>query len=132
MFNVRILTEEDYPMLCQWWSDNRFPAPPQQCLPNNGTCGIMVSKGDVDICAGFLYLTNSTISWIEFVVGNFYYRDSDRPQALQFLLDELCGIAQRKGCSAVFSSIKNKNLIKHYEACEFQKNEGTVEFIKVF
>jgi len=132
MYNVRMLTEEDYPLLCKYWSAWRFPAPPQDCLPNNGTGGIMVMKDGVNICAGFIYFTNSKLSWIEFVVSNHEYREKDRAEAIQFLLNELCGIAERKGYKAVFSSIKHPSLIKHYEACDFQKNEGTVEFIKVF
>lgn len=132
MFNVRVLTEEDYPVLCEYWRWFRFPAPPQDCLPNNGTGGIMVMKGGVNICAGFIYFTNSKLSWVEFIISNPEYRENDRAEAIQFLLSELCGIAERKGFKGVFSSIKNKNLIKHYEACNFQKNEGTTEFIKVF
>lgn len=131
MYNVRVLTEEDYPVLCKWWQFWRFPAPPQDCLPSNGTGGIMVSKGDVDICAGFIYFTNSKLTWLEFIVSNNEYREKDRSEAIQFLIDELCGIAERQGYKAVFSSIKNKNLIKHYEACNFQKNSGTTEFVKV-
>lgn len=132
MFSVRMLTEEDYPVLCDWWSVNRFPPPPQDCLPHNGAGGIMVSKEGIDICAGFIYFTNSKLVWLEYIVASFQYREKDRASALQFLINELSGIAERKGFKAVFSSIKNKSLIKHYEACNFSKNEGTTEFIKVF
>lgn len=132
MFNVRVLTEEDYPVLCGWWSWFRFPAPPQDCLPNNGTGGIMVVKGDVNICAGFIYFTNSKLCWVEFVVSNHEYRESDRAEAIQLLLNELCGIAERKGFKGVFSSVKNENLINHFDACGFTKNKNTTEFIKVF
>lgn len=130
MFNIRPLTEEDYQMLCEWWKINRFPAPPQDCLPNNGKGGIMVSKNGIDICAGFLYYTNSKLAWLEFIVANFHYREKDRGEALQFLIDELSGIAERKGFKAVFASIKKESLINHYEACGFSKNEGTVEMVR--
>lgn len=132
MYSVRVLTEEDYPVLCRWWSWFRFPPPPQDCLPGNGTSGIMVMKDGVNICAGFIYFTNSKLCWLEFIVSNPDYREKDRVEAIQFLINELAGIAQRKGFKGVFSSIKNKNLIKHYEACNFQKNENTTEFVKVF
>lgn len=132
MYSVRVLTEEDYPVLCRWWKENRFPAPPQDCLPSNGTGGIMVSKGEIDICAGFIYFTNSKLSWIEFPVADFNYRGNDRAEALQFLINELTGIAQRQGFKAVFSSVKNQNLINHFDACGFTKNKNTTEVIKVF
>jgi hypothetical protein len=132
MFSIRLLTEEDYPLIFKWWSENRFPAIPQDCLPGNGTGGIMVGKEGKNICAGFVYFTNSKIAWIEFLVADFHYREDDRAEAIQFLLDGLCGIAERQGFKVVFSSVKHKNLIQKYEACGFAKNEGTVEFSKVF
>lgn len=132
MFSVRMLTEEDYPVLCRWWSWFRFPAPPQDCLPGNGTGGIMVMKDGVNICAGFIYFTNSKLSWIEFVVSNNEYRENNRAEALQFLINELTGIAQRQGYKAVFSSVKNQNLINHFDTCGFTQNKNSTEVIKVF
>lgn len=91
----------------------------------------MISKGDVDICAGFIYFTNSRLVWIEYIVSNYEYKEKDRAEALRFLIDEICHISKVRGKKAVFTSVKNKNLIKHYEACDFIKNEGTAEMIKV-
>lgn len=59
MFSARVLKEEDYTELISWWKFWRFPAPAQEMLPNNGTCGIMLSKEGINICAGFIYYTNS-------------------------------------------------------------------------
>lgn len=131
MFDIRKLTEADYETLLPWWKWFRFPAPPQDCLPENGAGGLMVSIGDTNICAGFLYFTNSKLCWVEFIVSNPEYRLHDRGLAIQILIKELCAIAKGKGYSAVFSSIKHPSLIKHYVACGFNKNEGAVEMIKL-
>lgn len=129
MYNIRLLTEDDYPELCEWWKFWRFGIPAQELLPENGTGGIMLSKDGVNICAGFLYLTNSKICWLEYVVSNPKVREN-RHEAIQSLISELTFLAQAKGYKAVFTSLKNENLIKHYEACGYTKgSNNTYEMV---
>lgn len=130
MFKIRMLTEDDYVTLLNWWKGNRFPAPEKEYLPENGTGGIMVYKDDVEICAGFIYFTNSKLVWIEFIVANHEYKSDDRTEAIQSCINELTGIAKRRGFKAAFTSIKNQNLIKHFEACGYSKgSNNTTEMI---
>lgn len=127
---ARWLNETDYKQLLNWWKWWRFPAPPAEALPENGLGGIMISKEDVDICAGFLYLTNSKLAWLEFVVSNPDYKEMDRQEAVVILIQELTLIAKNKGCISVFISIKNENLIKHFEKAGYLKSSsGTTEMI---
>lgn len=127
-----MLTDDDYPVLCGYWRWHRFPAPYKDCLPEDGKGGLMVMKNGVNICAGFLYLTNSRLSWLEFIVSNPDYREKDRAEAIQCLIYELTYLAKRQGCRGVFTSVKNQNLIKHYEACGYVNNgKGTIEMVKV-
>lgn len=130
IFNARLLTESDYDKLLSFWKDNRFPAPPKDALPENGTGGIMIQKDGIDICAGFIYFTNSKIVWLEYVIADFNYREKDRKEAIQTLISELCGIAQRKGFKYVFTSLKNENLIKRFEEVGFSKGyNNTTEMV---
>lgn len=118
---IRKLTDEDFNTLNEWWRDNRFPTPPKDALPENGTGGIMIHKNGVDICAGFIYFTNSKIMWIEYIVANFDYRETDRKHAINVLISELCGIGKRKGFKYAYTSLKNENLIKRFEEVGFTK-----------
>lgn len=119
MYNIRLTTQEDYETLCGWWKFWRFPAPPQDCLPNNGEGGVMILKDDIPVCAGFLYMTNSKLCWIEYIVSNPQYKEKDRKEVIRLLIHEISGLAQRKGFKAIFTSVKNQPLIKHYEACGY-------------
>lgn len=119
MLKTRLLTENDYEKLVSWWKANRFPAPAQEMLPQNGTGGIMVTKNGVDICAGFLYTTNSKIAWLEFIVANFEYRDNDRKEAIKLTISSLCQIAKDIGFKAVFTSVKHPSLINHFKDVGF-------------
>lgn len=130
MFKVRLLTDEDYPVLENWWKFFRFPAPPKEYLPLDGKGGIIITKDGIDICAGFIFFTNSKMAWLEYIVSNPEYREKDRKDAIQSVITELTEIAKRQGFKAVFTSLKHSNLIKHYEACGYSKgSNNTTEMI---
>lgn len=117
MYNLkyRQLTENDYSdFLIKWWTDNRFTPPPIDFLPNNGKDGIVVydAETNTNIAAGFVYITNSEVAWVEYIVANFEVKDKElRKQAIEFLIKQLVFSSGKK---YLFSSLKNPNLIKHY------------------
>jgi len=130
MFKIRLLTDDDYPKLVSFWNFWRFPAPPKDYLPDEGRGGIMVTKNGIDICAGYLFFTNSKMAWLEFIVSSNEYKGKDRQDAICFLINEATDLARRKGFKVVFSSIKHKNLIKHYQNCGYSVgSENTTELI---
>jgi len=132
MFEIRKLRQSDYPELVKWWSANKFSAPAIEILPDNGESGLMISKGDVNIAACFLYTTNSVLVWIEFFVGNFEYREKDRKDAFRLLINTISEAAKKMGYHAAFTSLKNPHLIKYYEDCGYVKgSEGTTEMIRI-
>ncbi len=132
MFDKRLLTESDYDQLVEWWKWHRFTPPLKEMLPDNGTCGIMLSKNGVNIIAGFLYFTNSKMCWIEFIVSNPDYREPDRKKAKQHLIDNLCDLAKQHGFMVAYTNLKNASLIKDFDACNFiQGSKETIEMIKI-
>lgn len=132
-FNLKLLKETDYKLLCQWWKWWRWTAPPQDCLPNNGEGGIMIYKDKTPIVAGFLYTTNSNLAWLEFVISNPTYKDNDRQDAIDYLLESLCYLAEKQGFKAIFTSLKSESLIKNYQRIGFVKsNNKTTELVLRF
>lgn len=129
-FKIRLLKDKDYPTLLKWWMFWRFPAPKKEYLPDNGCGGIMVYKENIEICAGYLFFTNSKMAWLEYIVSNNEYKDKDRKDALSFLINELTQIAKAKGFEIVFTSVKNENLKKRYLECGYSiGSENTTEMI---
>lgn len=130
---IDFIQEEDYETLCEWWSFWRFPSPPKEALPDNGLGGLKVSymkDGEkIDVCAGFLYGTNSSIAWLEFIVSNPNVKDKKvRGESLNELIKEICSRAKTSGYGAIFSSLKNENLINKYTDVGFTKsNTKTTE-----
>lgn len=125
-FKLRRLEDSDYDNLVKWWKDWKWDAPPKDFLPENGTGGFMVSNDDSDICAGFIYLTNSKIAWIEFIISNKQYKGKDRKDAIQFLINSLSAVAKESNAKYGYAVLKNKSLMKYYENSGFFKSDENI------
>jgi hypothetical protein len=130
-FNLRTVSGEDYDnVLLKWWKNWGWEAPPKDFLPETG---LIVSKGNIDICAGFLYLTNSKVGLTEFVVSNKEYRDSDRGEALDFLLDCILELADKNGCKYAHVILKNKSLLRRYKRAGYiESDKNVLELVKAW
>ncbi len=135
MMKFRYLETSDYPMLCKWWSDNRFPIPPQEFLPRNGTDGILITKDGVPLCAGFIYETSSPVlAWIEYIVANFDVKDKVlRKESQNFLIETLIEICRQMGKKYIYTNVKHESLINTLRNCGFIVDNGrsTTEMIKI-
>lgn len=113
---ARLLTDNDWEILCSWWEKwPKWVNPPKSFLPDNGKGGFMVTKGDKNICAGFIYLTNSDAALLEWIVSNPEYREKDRKQALELLITTAENACKQLGKVHMFSIGRNKHLIKTHE-----------------
>lgn len=133
MLHVRNLTSEDYSEnLVKWWNDWKWTAPPREFLPDNGLGGFMVCDEDYPVVAGFLYTTNSSVAWMEFIVSNIEYRHKEnRKRAIRLLILTLEELAKINGKKYIYSSLKSEPLINAYMDCGFNKgSSNTQEMIK--
>lgn len=116
--NVRKLAPSDYDdILTGWWKDWGWDTPPEKSiLPLNGTGGIIVCDGSVDICAGFLYKTNSKLAWVEWIVSNKQYKErKNRKLALELLIRSLTMMARSLGYEYCYSLIDSDFLNSTFE-----------------
>lgn len=130
MFNWRYLRKEDYDTLVTWWKWFRFPAPTKEMLPDKGKGGIMVFKENTPVCAGFLYQTNSSICFMEYIVSNPEYRDKDRQEGIKETIRHLSKIGSLLGYEVMFTFVNNKNLIDSLEETGFIQGSNSYEFVK--
>tara|TARA_R110002049_G_scaffold108120_1_gene256142 strand:+ start:4328 stop:4726 length:399 start_codon:yes stop_codon:yes gene_type:complete len=132
MFSIRNLNKGDYDTLCKWWKENRFPIIPKQILPDNGLGGIMIQVNGIDRCACFLYLTNSKICWLEYLVIDFQFKDKEKRETLkEMAINQMCIFAKELGYEAVFTSVKKPQLIKTFEKLGFSKDNSVEMAIKI-
>lgn len=135
MFKVRWLEAEDYDTLYKWWKDWRWTIPPtREDLPDEGKCGVMVSYDGIDICAGFMYLTNSkNYALIEYIVSNFEFKDKTiRNEGKKQVVEALTYLIQAQGYKKIFTSLKNEGLKQSFIECGFEVgSKNTTELIKI-
>jgi hypothetical protein len=134
MFTLRPLNEFDYDnILLGWWEDWGWVAPVKELLPQDGIGGVIVYDEEEPVCAGFLYMTNSKVSWVEWVISNKNYRKKpQRKEAIVYLIKTLTNIAKTNGATFAYTVVKNKSLSAIYEQVGYANGDDNVkEMIKV-
>lgn len=122
---IRALIDSDYDdFLCEWWSKWKWDAPAKDFLPDNGKGGFVVTDEGVPICAGFLYITNSKVSWVDWIISNPDYRKKPhRKQAMILLIDTLTNVSKNLGNRYVYALIKHPSLIETYKQVGYVKGD---------
>ncbi len=110
--NFRPLEEEDYETICSWWKWWRWPELPRTALPNNGKGGFMVEKNNIPIVSGFLYISNSKMGMLEWIVSNPDYREKDRQEAIELLINKVESFCKDLDIKHVITLGRNKHLIE--------------------
>ena len=114
--STRNLRESDWDTLVAWWDTwPDWTTPARGFLPNNGTGGLMVEKDGVAIVAGFIYETNSDGVLFEWVVSNPDYREKDRQDAIDKLINDAESKIKEMGYKHIFSIGRTKRLIETHK-----------------
>ena len=132
--NVRPLVEDDYQdILVGWWKDWKWEAPLKDFLPDDGKGGLIVYDNETPVCAGFIYMTNSKVAWVDWIISNKKYTNkSGRKASLILLIEALTNVAQASGNKFTYALIKHDGLIKTYEELGYIKGDSyNKEMIKV-
>jgi hypothetical protein len=114
---ARELKESDWDTLVKWWLawKDWGANPTKETLPQNGTGGIMIEINNVPTVAGFLYLTNSKVAWIEWVVSDPDYKEKNKKEAIELLITTLEMVARSQGAEIILSIGRNKSLLNIHE-----------------
>jgi len=133
-FIIKKLNDTDYDkILVNWWSNWRWSAPPKDFLPEDGKGGYMIYDGDIPVCAGFIYVTNSKVGWCDWIISNFDYKDKKkRKEALKTLIRTLTETLKISGCRYSYALIKSDSLTNVYkEEGYFEGGKYNKEMIKI-
>ena len=130
-FNVRKLTEQDYSMLVDWWKWWRWSPPSKNLLPDNGTGGIIIEKNNIPVVAGFLYFTNSEMVLLEWIVSNPKYKESDRKDAIEMLINVSEQVCRKENKKYMFTIGRSKHLRETHEKLGWSvDSKSSYEIIK--
>ena len=132
-FNIRRLKDSDWETLVSWW--NKWPewkVMPKEFFPDNGKGGFIVEKNDKPIVAGFLYLTNSKVALLEWIISDPDYRENDRNNAIELLINGVENVCKSMNYKYVVSIGRNKGLINTHKNLNWHVDEkSSHEIIKL-
>jgi hypothetical protein len=127
----RPLVEEDYKIICSWWKWWRWPEIPKEMLPDNGKSGFMIQKDKTPIVCCFLFITNSKGAKLEWLVSNPKYKEKDRKEAIEMLINNVEVVCKNMGYKYIFSIGRNKHLIETHKKLDWLVDEKpSYEIIK--
>ena len=109
-----------------WLSKHSFALPPENMLPVK--TGFIVEG----IACGFLYITNSSLGWLEWVFSNPEKPKEERDQALDLIFNKAQERAKELGISALFSAAGIPAYAKILERNGFKETDKNVShYLKV-
>lgn len=107
-----------------WLEERKLPILYETFLP---VTGFLVENTAV----GFLYKTDSSLCWMEWIVTNPKSEKEARDVALDLVIESLLLEAKAWGAKAVFTSLNHPKLMERYKKHGFQVSDTNVtHFIK--
>ena len=103
-YNARPIKVEDYTILMEWWNSyDGIEIPDSSILPDNGLGGFVMEKEGKMVAAAYVYLTNSAVGYIDFLISNPNYKGRDRYDIIAKLILVCSESAVAKGCKLVWA-----------------------------
>ena len=117
-YDIRPIEMDDYPKLIKWWKLYKkygVEVPKKSLLPNKGLGGFVVEKDERLVASAFLYLTNSALGYVDYLIADPKYRENDRQNILLNLATYVTTVAVKLGCEKVWAMTANKKLVNMAE-----------------
>ncbi len=113
---MRPYTPSDLEQVNSWLIQRELPTFQDHFLPKTG---FIIENTAV----GFLYKTDSSFCWLEWVVTNPKANSTDRNKALDLIVSKLLEEAKSSGFKIVFTSLQDTGLIERYSKHGFMITE---------
>lgn len=124
MIQLREYTDEDYPLIVEWWNGHGWDSPPSEVLPALG----LISENDgVPVAVGWCYLDNSrAVGLMEWMVTNPANSPRISAVALVHVVKGLKCAAKEIGYTTIFTSCRQESLAKLLERAGFARTDKNV------
>ena len=101
-------TIDHYPVVEQWWRDWGWAAVLPSMLSDDG---IIVYRDDKPIYAGWIYFTQTSLCWFEFVVSDKNATKEEKKGGVDYLIQTAETIMKYNGASMIWHQTNNESLI---------------------
>ena len=115
-YNIRPIRVEDYEILVKWWdSYDHVEVPTSEMLPDRGLGGLALEKDGRLMAAAYIYLTNSCMGYIDFLISDPNYKGRDRFKMITMLIDSCSRVAYESGCTYIWAMTSYEGVVKRCE-----------------
>ena len=121
-YNIRKITKDDLLIIDDWWIGHKLTKPDRDLLPGQGLDGFIIEKTNA-IAACYIYLTNSKIAYIDFLISDPKYKNNDRDDVIKTLITACVDIALNLGNKIVWATSENKGVINKCKENGFNVSE---------
>lgn len=112
--------DKDLNIIAKWWKD--FDGTEINSRVFSDT-GVMVSVDEENICAGWLFETNSECCMIGWFVAN---QEADKnliDEGLRFLTKRIETLARKRGYGIIMTYSENKSMIKRLTSLDYMEGD---------
>jgi hypothetical protein len=117
--------DRDYQLVASWWN-----AQPKWTMPIPISAlsrfGLVTELDGQPICAAWLYSTDSSIAWLEFLVSDPNTDKTIRSEAVNVLIENLAQEAKDQGFTFLFTSSGFVQYTERLENLSFKKTDEQV------
>tara|TARA_R110002074_G_scaffold194553_4_gene360615 strand:+ start:356 stop:808 length:453 start_codon:yes stop_codon:yes gene_type:complete len=114
--NIRPIRVEDYLKLIKWWEYyDHVQVPSSDLLPDGGLGGFAVEKEGRMIAAAYIYLTNSSMGYVDFLVSDPDYKGRDRFDLITQLIEACSEHGIKQGCRIIWAMTTYKGVVSRCE-----------------
>ena len=113
--NFRSFKKGDYETCCEWWKwwDKSFGGKgiKRELLPEDERCYV-IEKNGVPIACTFLLLCLDIpyLAWTTNLISNPKYKEKDRRELIELLIEKVGGEAKKYGVSQLFTECGDKHM----------------------
>lgn len=115
--------EKDYKEICEWFRKRNINSPSIDMLSDSG---VIVDN----VACGFLYLTDSSLSFIDFYISNPLSSKQKRSQALELITTNLIMWAKETGASHIMCNSQIRTIQDLAFKYDFKSYGFSLTFMK--
>lgn len=121
--------DQHFEEVSTWWKFWRWSQHPTPLTLSD--IGYIVEKDGVNLCAGWLFTTNSCVGSMEYIISNPFVEDNLRDEALDFLIECLYQRNKKEGKLIFMTNIKSEPLARRLIRLGFLEGDRDIrQFIR--
>lgn len=122
--------DEDHAMIAEWWTRQGWPVIPLHLLSTTGYI-IWDDETTTPLCAGWLYIQNSSWGLVEWIVSNPDAGIKKKAAAIRFLVSHLKEVGASVGNPILFTFTKQRGLRKTLERAGFKVSDENMTHLVI-